>query len=167
MTRKSEGPKMSQGNVVKGEAYREAWVRIVEAQEAGFYLEAVAIEESIISDRLISFLARPTADNPLLPDRKGHWPLFGKLIERWQGEFPEGIAVPGHSDLTREVGEWKDRRNDVIHSLVKSDPAAAPVKVAAFLKQAKRCAAKGALLAKAVSQWHKKQLREAKRSERS
>jgi hypothetical protein len=44
------------GNVVKYLSYREAWTRIKQAQEQGFYLEAVTLEESIITDRLISYL---------------------------------------------------------------------------------------------------------------
>lgn len=44
------------GNAAKFWSYREAWTRIKQAQEQGFYLEAVTIEESIISDRLMSYL---------------------------------------------------------------------------------------------------------------
>lgn len=42
------------GNGDKFRAYRESWTRIKEAQKQGFYLEAITIEESIISDRLSS-----------------------------------------------------------------------------------------------------------------
>ena len=42
------------GNASKYYSYREAWTRIKLAQENGFYLEAIAIQESIISDRLIA-----------------------------------------------------------------------------------------------------------------
>jgi|SRR5579871_1003630 len=37
-------------------SYREAWGRIRRAKGHGYYLEAVTLEESIIADRLISFL---------------------------------------------------------------------------------------------------------------
>jgi len=37
-------------------SYREAWVRIKKAQGYGFYLEAITLEESIITDRLVSYL---------------------------------------------------------------------------------------------------------------
>ncbi|NJM48932.1 MAG: hypothetical protein HC860_24505 [Alkalinema sp. RU_4_3] len=36
------------GNVNKYESYREAWSRIKHAQENGFFLEAITIQESII-----------------------------------------------------------------------------------------------------------------------
>ena len=44
------------GNGPKYFSYREAWGRINKAQAYGFYLEAVTLHESIIADRLISFL---------------------------------------------------------------------------------------------------------------
>jgi len=43
-------------NAMRYFSYKEAWVRIKKAQGSGFYLEAVTLEESIIADRLISFL---------------------------------------------------------------------------------------------------------------
>ncbi len=46
------------GNVAKYLSYREAWARIKLARRQGFFLEAVTIDESIISDRLLSFLEK-------------------------------------------------------------------------------------------------------------
>ncbi len=43
------------GNAAKYESYREAWSRIDAACENQFFLEAITIEESIISDRIISY----------------------------------------------------------------------------------------------------------------
>ena len=43
------------GNASKHYSYREAWARIRLAQQHGFFLEAIAIQESIITDRLIGY----------------------------------------------------------------------------------------------------------------
>ena len=43
------------GNVPKAKAYRLAWERIEKSIESDYPLEAIAIEESILSDRLNSF----------------------------------------------------------------------------------------------------------------
>ena len=52
--RKSQvSEKKIKGNARKYDAYREAWTRIKQAQKNGFFLEAITIQESIISDRLI------------------------------------------------------------------------------------------------------------------
>ena len=45
-----------QGNRCKYLSYREAWARIKQAQQQQFFLEAVTLEESIITDRLICYL---------------------------------------------------------------------------------------------------------------
>jgi len=74
------------GNVAKYLSYREAWSRIKTAQEHGFYLEAVTLEESIIADRLISYLvgvkAIKRADAPYR--HQG----FAKLIQVWKQQNP-------------------------------------------------------------------------------
>lgn len=50
-------PKPAQkGNVAKAASYREAKARIKAAKEQHFYIEAIAIIESIISDRILSYL---------------------------------------------------------------------------------------------------------------
>ena len=56
-------------NTAKYESYTEAWRRIKAAQEKEFFLEAIVIEESIISDRLVSYLSRPGSRNPLIKKR--------------------------------------------------------------------------------------------------
>lgn len=42
-------------NLQKYLSYKEAWTRINKAIKAKYFLEAIVIEESIMSDRLISF----------------------------------------------------------------------------------------------------------------
>jgi hypothetical protein len=46
------------GNSTKYESYREAWSRIKLAQENHFFLEAIAIQESIIFDEKGESLTR-------------------------------------------------------------------------------------------------------------
>ena len=88
------------GNAEKFEAYREAWSRIKLAQENHFFLEAITIQESIISDRLISFLSRPTAPKILARNRRGRLPSFGSLIkDYWREEFPDPLKSGVYPDL--------------------------------------------------------------------
>jgi hypothetical protein len=47
---------MKQKNTQKGDSFTYAFKRISEAKEKGFYLESVTLAESIISDRLYSFV---------------------------------------------------------------------------------------------------------------
>jgi hypothetical protein len=55
VVRKSTSPqKLIAGNSSKYDSYHEAGSRIQLAQDNGFFLEAITIQESIISDRLIN-----------------------------------------------------------------------------------------------------------------
>jgi hypothetical protein len=66
-------------------------LRIKVAQENLFFLEAITIQESIISDRLISFLSRPTALNPISKEKNGQFSSLSNLIKQWRKEFPDGL----------------------------------------------------------------------------
>ena len=54
--RRSRAVPIPGGNAAEYFSYAEAWVRIREARGSGFHLEAVTLQESIIADRLLSFL---------------------------------------------------------------------------------------------------------------
>ena len=66
------------GNAQKYLSFKEAWARIKSAQEAGFYLEAITIQESIMSDRITSYLSYKA----MLPTKKR--PSFADLLREWK-----------------------------------------------------------------------------------
>ena len=115
--RKSEPVKQEiNGNSEKYESYREAWARIKQAKDNDFFLEAITIQESIISDRLISFLSRPdTSDSFAKASAKakknGKSISFYNLIKYWDSEFPTGLKSGEYPDLINAVNEWRDARN--------------------------------------------------------
>lgn len=154
-------------NPAKGESYKVAWQRIANAQKEKFYLEAIVIEESIISDRLISYLSRPTAHNPLKKSAHGRWPEFGCLVTEWRKAFPNGLAVKGFDNLPEAVDLWRDARNEAVHAIAKSDPGMPTVDVEVFLSRARLAAENGADLARAVSSWQRSAGRHNKRLERT
>ena len=80
-----------QGNAAKYFSYREAWTRIIKSQEQGFYLEAVTIEESIITDRLISYLVGIQAIER--SENLQKYPNFARLINIWREKQPEPINI--------------------------------------------------------------------------
>lgn len=149
------------GNAIKYEAYREAWTRIKQAQKSGFFLEAITIEESIISDRLISYLTR-TPEAPSPKDKKGKILSFNQLIERWQKHLlPNTISSTDYTDLTIEIDEWRKSRNDAIHAIVKSEPGQSIDDIEVFLENAKKVAVRGEYLAREVCKWDKQVKRKA------
>jgi Arc/MetJ-type ribon-helix-helix transcriptional regulator len=148
------------GNSNKYESYREAWSRIKQAQENQFFLEAITIQESIISDRLISFLTNSKVKKPLSKNKYGNWPSFGNLIQHWRSESPEGVKYgksPDQIDLIEAVDQWRNNRNDAIHAIAKSDPGEPTQDIDIFLQQAQEVAERGEYLAKAICSWHKGQ----------
>ncbi|HEY9743857.1 MAG TPA: hypothetical protein V6C90_25495 [Coleofasciculaceae cyanobacterium] len=158
--RKSSSPqKLIAGNSSKYDSYREAWSRIKLAQENDFFLEAITIQESLISDRLISYLSRPTASNPLSKDKKGHWPSFSNLIKSWRSEFPNGLQVGSYTDLISAVDQWRKVRNEAIHAIVKSEPGQPTQPIDLFLTKAKEAAEQGERLAREICNWCTKEKR--------
>lgn len=143
-------------------SYREAWDRITKAQGDGYYLEAVTLEESILADRLISFLFYIGA---IEVDTQLEKHSFGQLIKQWMELVPEPIPTKDFPDLRVAVNEWRKRRNKIVHGMVKSVPGTDPEDVVNFLEEAKFVASKGAALARAVSEWGKKMKRQCRVAE--
>ena len=142
------------GNVEKYHSYREAWKRIDEAIEEGFYLEAVTIEESVICDRLISHLVGLGVRNRQSDLRD--YGSFGRLLGSWRQNGSHPIEQRGFEDLQDAVDNWREKRNYVVHRIVKSHPGDATDPISDFLKRAKQTAEEGKELARAVDNWHKR-----------
>lgn len=135
------------GNAAKFFSYREAWTRIKIAQEQGFYIEAVAIQESIISDRLISYF---TAKDIVIQQK---YPSFKNLIDTWKKQSV--IAYKNIENLQESVDSWRIKRNEVTHGIVKPQSEELTV-VDVFLMDAQDVAAEGTTLANAVCAWRSK-----------
>ncbi|NOS81838.1 MAG: hypothetical protein HOP32_09700 [Nitrospira sp.] len=89
--------------------YREAYAHAKRAIEAGFYLEAIAVTESLLSDRLES---RATF---LLQDD-----FSFKTLEKLIRTLAEKEVDPILIDIvTTEVVNWKDLRNRALHEMAK------------------------------------------------
>ncbi len=144
-----------QGNAEKYRSYREAWARVKQAQQHGFYIEAVTIEESIISDRLTSYLV----DAGLVPRQRRlkDYPTFGNLIITWRRWANTQLAPKLDRDrrdklalLIDSVDLWRQKRNQIIHAIVKSHPHTPTTEIEGFVKLAQDAAEEGMRLARAV-----------------
>jgi len=156
--RKATAPETQpSGNVDKFDSYREAWARIKAARENDFYLEAIAIEESILSDRLSSHLKY---HGKYPKHRKDRYVSFSSLITAWAGleESSPSEALPG---LREQIDKWREQRNTILHALVKSDAGESPPDVDKFLKGAQEAAEKGERLARRFLDWHGAKVRKA------
>jgi hypothetical protein len=144
------------GNATKNVSYTWAFARMKEAHGAGYHLEATALAESIISDRLLSYLrsqgSKTTVDHA--------------TVVKLGIEFERHASKLGNDDfgkLASEIVAWGKHRNAVLHSVAKSEPGTPTVPIAAFMKTAKATSDAGHRLARKVSNWHRAQLRHDKR----
>ncbi len=93
-------------NTLKAQLISSAFARAKRAIKAGFYIEAVAIEESLICDRLEAILARMSRAEVKVS-------TIGKLLELLKpfDVLPE--------DLTEDLRLWQQHRSQAIHQIVK------------------------------------------------
>jgi hypothetical protein len=135
------------GSSDKHESYRKAWERIFLAIEHSFFLEAIALEESIITDRLASFFAFVGVNV------RGKQPSFKQLIDTWKHHFPSPIGLKREPNLQASIDDWRRERNSAVHGFVKD------MSVEEFLQHAEKAARQGAKLARYTCEWCAKQLR--------
>ena len=158
VTRKGGMPPIEvKGNAKKYAAYREAWARIKQAQENEFFLEAITIQESIISDRLDSFLSRPDAkDNYKDKKKEGKFISFAQMIKYWRDELSAPLRSGDYVDLVDAVDEWRTSRNKAIHAIVKFGDGSGNKTIDNFLREAKEVAKSGEKLAREVCKWQRR-----------
>jgi hypothetical protein len=125
-------------------SYRIAWSRIAEAIDDGYHLEAVTIAESIIADRVLSFLvSRGVTVKP-------HSPLHVLIAKLRKEADDEGCL------LADRIDGWRKHRNTLVHGIVKSARGEAPIDMMDFVELAEISAHEGRALARSVSTWQKK-----------
>jgi len=140
----------------KKERYTEAFASIDSSINSEHYFEAIAIEESIISDRIASFLE----SMHLLKVDDLHRYSFASLITLWKFAVlsPGAIWEPCEG-LIKEVDEWRKQRNKYVHGLVKFPHQRANIPTTKeFLQGASYAAFKGKELSRSVSDWRSRQI---------
>lgn len=96
------------------ELYRGTYKRLKEANEAGFWIEAIALCESIISDRLqarISHLKGHSEDG-----RRNK--MLGALLRQIKSEDTQ-IGFEKLHQIYSDIENWADARNKAVHRAVK------------------------------------------------
>jgi hypothetical protein len=147
--RKSRPTKAKRGNVAKADSYAEAFKRMDLAIKSGFFIEALAIQEAIISDRLNSYL---NFSNPQFLEK---YRSFGQLVGEWRKQLSDDRKDEVKINLPVAIDLWRYLRNEAVHGIVKSIPGTATTGVDEFLKEAQTAAIMGKDLARAVCKWHK------------
>lgn len=117
--------------------YNEMKDRIDTALSQKFYLEAIVLEESSISDRLAMAL--------FVQGVKAGSKNFSDLIDQCAGDLP--------SDLRKELHQWRKDRNKVVHGLVRSSPLEKLIDIETLRQLTEQTAAQGMELNNTVNAW--------------
>lgn len=150
-------------NTQKYLSYKEAWRRINASLDSGTYLEAIALCESIIADRLYSYIDGVSKMNGASQTKlKLHSPLHS-IIKEWRKLAGSTLQQGPSVDLGKEVDNWRRERNEIIHGMVKSEPGTPTVEVSDFLGRAEHVAEQGRWLARSVSDWHSVEFAKSKK----
>ncbi|MBL1321845.1 MAG: hypothetical protein COA63_012410 [Methylophaga sp.] len=141
---------------IKQERYIEAYARIESSIKSKHYFEAITIEESIISDRLASFLEATDT----LKTEQIHRQSFASLIMLWRlATNNPGSIWENCKDLISKVDSWRGQRNKYVHGLVKFPNQKANIPITSeFIKGAEKTAIEGNALSNQVSDWRKRQI---------
>ncbi|MEE2941049.1 MAG: hypothetical protein VX460_11730 [Planctomycetota bacterium] len=111
---------MSEYGKQKSGRYAFAHTRIQEAMKAGFYLEAITITESMITDRLLA-----SRDHLMGEERKGRRTLGALLQKHLNDEalrVEPGGAGEGGETIFKQLDRWREERNDLLHGIAKCLP---------------------------------------------
>ena len=140
--------KQVKGNAKKYASYVYAFKQIDKALNDKYYLEALTLCESIISDRLLSYLRGVGVKGLNVKT-----PLYNLIVECKSKDSV--VEKVNDEELIIQIDRWRDERNKCIHSAAKSEPSSPTHSVKDFREKSKQCAEKGRILARAICDWHK------------
>lgn len=147
-------------NLCKYELYRLAFKMINDGLSRNCPLQSIAIEESILTDRLSSTL---NVDDPKgLP-----FDSLGKALWAWRPKRGKPVANAALFDeemgaLYSHLDDWRRERNELLHSIAKSSQGEEPVIAEEeFMPRAMKAATEGYVLVRKVDAWTKRQIRKA------
>jgi hypothetical protein len=93
--------------------YKLAFERLDEALVEGWLLEAISLEESIITDRLLSIVG---SDGDAASCRQS----LSNLIAQAKKAIT-GSGAPVEGDIFDELDQWRGARNECVHAFCKLD----------------------------------------------
>lgn len=126
--------------LVKEVNYERVIERIKHAIDSAFYLEAISLQESAISDKLSLLIFMRTGKSSHKKNT-----LFN-LISAIRSEFDDPIL--------EKIDSWRKKRNHAAHSIVRSLPTEEQVSLNEFDKNSKKVAVEGLELLHQISQFY-------------
>jgi hypothetical protein len=143
-------------NKEKGYSFRIANRRANMAMDNEYYLEAICLYESMIADRVLSYVSgvAPHLNASISTSFTGIVGYMGNCIRKV--EMADEEAASG---LVKDIKKWAKKRNSCVHLMAKSTPGTPTISVDEFIETAKETAAEGKKLFNSLNNWHKKEKR--------
>ena len=129
----------------RNDAHKNALLRISEAMKAGFYLEAITLQECLISNSLFNFAQAK--------HKKLNNPTFIKLINEVKSIVSS--VSPNISEFLTEIDQWRKKRNDAIHGFIATKNTQLNESQKAFDELSNKTASQGLKLCEQTVQWYK------------
>ena len=136
----------------KFDGYKEAFTRISTSISGRYFFEAVTIEESIITDRILSYFKNNSSETKFKSLQNES---FHKIVSALKEEIKDPISTKKIKNLQEEIDQWRMDRNKIIHNIVRDKSYTGDSTIEDFIKSAEGCAKKGLILARAISDWVK------------
>ena len=127
----------------RGEVQEDALARVQQAIDDGYFLEAVVLQECVISNCLFNFLRGSGQSQPPA--------TFYELIKHSK-KIVSGSEV---RELLGRVNRWRKRRNEAVHGFVVSRVENLGESRAGFVDASKTTAGDGLELTEQVVAWYK------------
>jgi len=151
-------------NYAKRDSYALAFKMIDDALKYGCPLQAITIEESVLTDRLSSVLNVGIADGK-------PYKTLGAVLVAWKPKSSTKKPHPNARLFDAEIEKlyfrldnWRQDRNKLLHGLAKSFQGEGPeISATDFTQQAMDTAIEGLKLANKIKNWVQKQVRKAKK----
>ncbi len=155
---------------LKYESYKEANNLLNDARKNNDLprcIAAIAVCESIIADRLQSYLKFKAPEIFRESGKAKKFVSTSTMVAECLKHFSDlhidvnskNIGMVESKNLFKDLQTWLKSRNDICHGFVKSNPGTPTKEISAFHKAAIQAAEEGFKLTKLVSKWHKQQLK--------
>ena len=101
------------GNIAHNHRFKEVFTRMEIAQNSGFYMEASALMENLLTDRLISLMKKYLKLD--VKNEKGYVLNFKGLLDLARNVY--GRQHP----VLKSVNAWRRKRNNIIHGFMEEE----------------------------------------------
>lgn len=149
------GEKGSPQNKLRGELYSNGFKRMKDAYDKGFYIECIAICDSMITDRLQSYIQflLHNDDKQFVSSS-----VFDSLKSLGSATKEKGVRDDEFKVIENKIAEWSSKRNISVHAFVIVVPSTLDKDTETRISNLKDTANEGLVLVREVMKYTSKRI---------